>query len=65
LIPTGIKYCEQNPQRFIFRAALNYSNYQEYAPLNFPCFKNEPFKGFLLEADLRKYKNNLPIANRR
>lgn len=29
---------------------------EEYAPLNFPCFKNEPFRSFLLEEDLKKYK---------
>ena len=27
---------------------------EEYAPLNFPCFKNEPFKSYLLEQDLRE-----------
>jgi hypothetical protein len=26
---------------------------EEYAPLNFPCFKNEPFRTFLLAEDLR------------
>jgi hypothetical protein len=26
---------------------------EDYAPLNFPCFKNEPFRSFLLEEDLR------------
>jgi hypothetical protein len=29
---------------------------EEYAPLNFACFKNEPFKTFLLEADLESLK---------
>ncbi len=29
---------------------------EEYAPLNFPCFKNEPFRSFLLAEDLKKYK---------
>jgi hypothetical protein len=29
---------------------------EEYAPLNFPFFKNEPFKSFLLEEDLNKYR---------
>jgi len=29
---------------------------EEYAPLNFPCFKYEPFRTFLLTEDLRKYK---------
>ncbi len=26
---------------------------EDYAPLNFPCFRNEPFRSFLLEEDLR------------
>ena len=29
---------------------------EEYAPLNFPCFKYEPFRSFLLEEDFKKYK---------
>ena len=29
---------------------------EEYAPLNFPCFKFEPFRSILLNEDLRKYK---------
>ncbi len=29
---------------------------EEYAPLNFPCFKFEPFRSFLLAEDLKKYK---------
>jgi len=29
---------------------------EEYAPLNFPCFKNEPFRSFLLAEDLNEYK---------
>ena len=32
------------------------SGEEDYAPLNFPCFKNEPFKSFLLNEDLNKYK---------
>jgi len=28
----------------------------DFAPLNFPCFKNEPFRSYLLEEDLRKLK---------
>ncbi|MCX5633634.1 MAG: HNH endonuclease [Phycisphaerae bacterium] len=27
---------------------------EDFAPLNFPCFKNEPFRSFLLQEDLRK-----------
>jgi hypothetical protein len=29
---------------------------EEYAPMNFPCFKYEPFRSFLLAEDLKKYK---------
>jgi hypothetical protein len=29
---------------------------EEYAPLNFPCFKFEPFRSFLLAEDLKNYK---------
>ena len=29
---------------------------EEYAPLNFPIFKNEPFKSILLKSDLREMK---------
>ncbi|MCX5633460.1 MAG: HNH endonuclease [Phycisphaerae bacterium] len=29
---------------------------EDYAPLNFPCFRNEPFRSYLLEEDLKKYK---------
>jgi hypothetical protein len=39
---------------------------EEYAPLNFPCWKYEPFKSILLAEDLGKYKersNKLFIHN--
>jgi hypothetical protein len=29
---------------------------EDYAPLNFPCFKNEPFRSYLLEEDFSKYR---------
>ena len=29
---------------------------EEYAPMNFPCWKNEPLRSILLAEDLRKYK---------
>lgn len=29
---------------------------EDYAPLNFPCWKFEPFRSILLHEDLRKYK---------
>jgi hypothetical protein len=31
---------------------------EEYAPLNFPIFKEEPFKTFLLKSDLRAMRKN-------
>lgn len=31
---------------------------EEYAPLNFPCWKNEPLRSFLMNEDLRKYKES-------
>jgi len=37
--------------KFVLRAGD-----EEYAPLNFPCFRNEPFRSILLNEDLRKYK---------
>ncbi len=37
--------------RFVLQAGE-----EDYAPLNFPCFKNEPFRSFLLQENLRKYK---------
>jgi hypothetical protein len=32
---------------------------EDYAPLNFPCFKHEPFKSILLNENLRKYKKRI------
>jgi hypothetical protein len=29
---------------------------EQYAPLNFPCWKDEPFRSILLNEDLNKYK---------
>lgn len=31
---------------------------ENYAPLNFPCFKDEPFRSFLLNEDLKKRVNS-------
>jgi hypothetical protein len=31
---------------------------EDYAPLNFPCWKFEPFRSILLNEDLRKYKTD-------
>ncbi len=36
---------------------------EDYAPLNFPCFKNEPLRSFLLAADLSKYKEKSERKN--
>jgi len=37
---------------------------EEYAPLNFPIFKKEPFKTFLLESDLyeMRERNRMKIS---
>ncbi len=32
---------------------------EDYAPLNFPIFKDEPFKTFLLRSDLNEYKQTV------
>ncbi len=32
---------------------------QDYTPLNFPLFKNEPFKTILLRSDLNEYKQTI------
>jgi hypothetical protein len=32
---------------------------EEFAPLNFPIFKNEPFKTILLRSDLNEYKQTI------
>jgi len=39
--------------RFVLQAGE-----EEYAPLNFPCWKFEPFRSILLQEDLRKYKTD-------
>ncbi len=38
---------------------------EDYAPLNFESFKYEPFRSFLLETDLNKYKIKMPCLPRR
>jgi hypothetical protein len=40
--------------RFVLQAGE-----EDYAPLNFPCFKYEPFKSFLLQENLRKYRGKI------
>jgi hypothetical protein len=37
--------------RFVLQAGE-----EDYAPLNFPCWKFEPFRSILLQEDLKKYK---------
>jgi len=37
--------------RFVLQAGE-----EDYAPLNFPCWKFEPFRSILMNEDLRKYK---------
>jgi hypothetical protein len=36
---------------------------EDYAPLNFPCFKNEPFRSYLLEEDFSKYRKKSEARN--
>jgi hypothetical protein len=35
---------------------------EDYAPLNFPCWKFEPFRSILLNEDLKKYKTDRNTA---
>jgi len=37
---------------------------EEYAPLNFPIFKNEPFKSILLKSDLYEMKGTYNLATK-
>jgi hypothetical protein len=54
-------YCKDTPFNRILTAFAHdkfvlQAGEEEYAPLNFPCFKYEPFKSILLAEDLGKYK---------
>ncbi len=54
--PAGLVLAAIARDRFVLEAGD-----QDYAPLNFPFFKNEPFKSFLIKENLNDYK---PIAAR-
>jgi hypothetical protein len=49
--PKGLILAALARDRFVIQ-----NGEQEYAPLNFPVFKKEPFKTFLLKIDLNEYK---------
>ena len=47
----GLKLAAQARDKFVLQAGD-----EEFAPLNFPIFKNEPFKSILLRSDLNECK---------
>jgi len=54
-------YCKDTPFNRILTAFAHdkfvlQAKEEDYAPLNFPCWKFEPFKSILLAEDLCKYK---------
>jgi hypothetical protein len=54
-------YCKDTPFNRILTAMARdkfvlQAGEEEYAPLNFPCWKFEPLRSILLNEDLRKYK---------
>jgi hypothetical protein len=49
--PKGLILCALARDKFVLQAGD-----ESYAPLNFPLFKNEPFKTFLLRSDLNEHK---------
>jgi hypothetical protein len=54
--PESLILCALARDKMVLQAGL-----EEYAPLNFPCWKNEPFKTFLLETDLKSLKDKRRI----
>jgi hypothetical protein len=51
LTPNGLILAAMARDKFVI---LNSD--EEYAPLNFPIFKQEPFKSFLLKSDLEEMR---------
>ncbi|MBU1260584.1 MAG: HNH endonuclease [Planctomycetes bacterium] len=49
----GLKLAALARDKFVIEAGD-----EEFAPLNFPIFKNEPFKTILLKSDLKEYKKS-------
>jgi hypothetical protein len=54
-------HCPDTPNNRILTALAHdkfvlQAGEEEYAPLNFPCWKFEPFRSILLNEDLRKHK---------
>jgi hypothetical protein len=52
--PKGLIFAALARDKFVIQAGD-----EEYAPLNFECFKYEPFKTFLLRSDLNEYKQTI------
>ena len=50
--PAGLILAAIARDKFVLQAGD-----EDYAPLNFPFFKNEPFKSFLLKENLNDYKS--------
>jgi hypothetical protein len=69
-IGNGKKFTFQAPDCHEHRILVAYahdkfvlqSGDEEYAPLNFEIFKYEPFRSFLLDVDLNKFKLKSPAA---
>jgi hypothetical protein len=50
--PHNRAVCAMAHDKFVIQ-----SGEEEYAPLNFPCWKFEPFRSFLLTEDLRLWRS--------
>jgi len=59
LTPKGLILAALARDRFVLE-----SGDQDYTPLNFPLFKNYPFKTILLRSDLNEYKQTISSKNR-
>jgi len=59
LTPKGLILAALVRDRFVLE-----SGDEDYTPLNFPLFKNDPFKTILLRSDLNEYKQAISSKNR-
>ncbi|MDD5010644.1 MAG: HNH endonuclease [Phycisphaerae bacterium] len=57
--PKGLKLAALARDKFVLEAGD-----EEFAPLNFPIFKNEPFKTILLRSDLNEYRQTISTKRR-
>ncbi|MBN1786762.1 MAG: HNH endonuclease [Sedimentisphaerales bacterium] len=59
------KFCTPQTPKGLLLAALARDKFvlaagdENYAPLNFPIFEDEPFKAFLLDCDLTRYRETI------